>query len=216
MFSSAPPCSTFCSWFAEIGRFWPVLIQEEMMLPRPFSSNIFCRPAMPPTCGLLMSLIIILKAPACCCDCAVLPIPAIPRTSSSRPMVASYLPRLAYLGAENPAGGIAEYPRKPPAFESGRYNLLLLRNHQARDLLVRGLGQDLLGDQVGLLCIGAAVDDLLGIGIADARQRLQLIERGGVDVHSFFGFFRFARLGRFTGGLRQRTRDGQRHAKYRD
>src|SRR4029453_16212010 len=81
--------------------------------------------------------------------------------------------------------------------------LLLLGNHQPRDLFVRRLGQDFLADQVGLLGIWTAVNDLLSVGVANTRESLQLVKRGGIDVHAVLGLFGFARLGRFTGGLRQ-------------
>src|SRR5690349_11051063 len=104
-----------------------------------------------------------LRAPAFCCDCAALPIPAIPRTSSSRPISASYYPVSLLTSARKTLRAASRSIQESrPLWK--RYHLLLLRNHQAGDLLVRCLGQHFLCDQVGLLHIGAAVNDLLGVG----------------------------------------------------
>src|SRR5580704_2166560 len=58
----------------------------------------------------------------------------------------------------------------------------LLRNDHARDLVVGGLGNDLLLHQVGLGLVRTAVDDLLRIGSADAWKRVELVLGRSVDV----------------------------------
>src|SRR5262245_33891739 len=51
----------------------------------------------------------------------------------------------------------------------------LLRDHEILDLGVGRLWNDLFRKQLVLLRVGAALDDLLGVGIADAGQLLELI-----------------------------------------
>src|SRR6516162_1806514 len=145
----APPWSTFCSWLVDTGRFCPVLIQGLMMLPSPPCWNMLCRPARPPICGLLIILIIAPRAEACCPCCAPL-LPAMASTSSISPIDSPFVSSLRLKGERDRA-------------EDGRsllYSLLLLlRDDHVLDLVVGGLGNDLLLDQVGLLCIRAAVND---------------------------------------------------------
>src|SRR5580765_1910980 len=50
------------------------------------------------------------------------------------------------------------------------------------DLVVDVLGQDAAGDELVLGGVGAAVDDALGVGIADAGEGLQLVRGRCVDV----------------------------------
>src|SRR6266700_2138172 len=50
------------------------------------------------------------------------------------------------------------------------------------DALVGRLGHDLLRDQLVLSLVRAVLDDLLRVGLSDARQRLQLVGRGRVEV----------------------------------
>ena len=79
-------------------------------------------------------------------------------------------PRGRLTGARQPAGG-------------GRPRLLrLFRNHQLRHLLVGRFRQDLLADQLVLRLVRAAGDDLVGVRLADARQRDELLARGRVEI----------------------------------
>src|SRR5258708_32986134 len=50
------------------------------------------------------------------------------------------------------------------------------------DLVVCSLGKNAAGDELVLGGIGAAVDDALGVGVADAGEGLELIGGGGADV----------------------------------
>jgi hypothetical protein len=50
------------------------------------------------------------------------------------------------------------------------------------DLVVRGLRKNASGDELVLRGIGAAVDDALGVGVADAGESLELVGGGGVNV----------------------------------
>src|SRR5271155_5079438 len=75
---------------------------------------------------------------------------------------------------------------RQPLRESKK-RLLLLGNDQVFDLVVRGLWNDLLLHQVGLLCIGAAINDLLGVGGTDARKCVELVLGRAVDVDEIRG-----------------------------
>ena len=50
------------------------------------------------------------------------------------------------------------------------------------DLVVSCLGKDAAGDELVFGGVGAAVDDALGVGVADAGKGLELVGGGGVDV----------------------------------
>jgi hypothetical protein len=50
------------------------------------------------------------------------------------------------------------------------------------DLVVGGFGKDTAGEELVLGGVGAAVDDTLGVGVADAGKGLELVDGGGVDV----------------------------------
>src|SRR6202795_447455 len=50
------------------------------------------------------------------------------------------------------------------------------------DLVVRGLRENATGDELVLGGVGAAIDDALGVGVADAGKGLELVSRGSVDI----------------------------------
>ena len=91
----------------------------------------------------------------------------------------------------------------------GRVLLLLRRlrgNDQAGNLVVRRPRDDSLALKLGLVGVRTAGDDLLRLGVADARKRLKLIGRGRVDVYKTTGWVcRDRRCGRrlFRSGLRK-------------
>src|ERR1700730_10661238 len=58
----------------------------------------------------------------------------------------------------------------------------MARDDLVLDLVVRGLGKNAAGDELVLGSVGAAVDDALGIGVADAGEGFELVGRGGVNV----------------------------------
>src|SRR5712691_956450 len=58
----------------------------------------------------------------------------------------------------------------------------LLGDDLVLDALVGRLGHDLLRDQLVLSLVRAVLDDLLRVGLPDARQRLQLVGRSRVEV----------------------------------
>src|ERR1700687_1769010 len=81
--------------------------------------------------------------------------------------------------------------------------LLLFRDDLVFDLIVGGLGNDLFSYQVGLLRIGTAVDDFLGVAGSDARQSFQLFFGRRVDVEQIgMGSRGCGGLGWLLGGLR--------------
>src|SRR5206468_10070477 len=83
-----------------------------------------------------------------------------------------------------PPGRSAASRRKPEGdrpLRSGG-SLLLLRDDVVLDLVVGGLRDDLLLDQVVLPPVRTVVDYLLGIGLADPGEALQLVRGGAVDV----------------------------------
>src|SRR5262252_3118064 len=59
---------------------------------------------------------------------------------------------------------------------------LLLGDDVILDLVVGGLGQDLLLHQLVLPLVGAVLDDLLGVGVSDTRDALELSLAGRVQV----------------------------------
>jgi len=65
----------------------------------------------------------------------------------------------------------------------------LLGDDHVLDFDVGSLGNDLLLHQFILGAVGPPVDDLLRVGITDARQFLELIFRGRVDVEFLGGRF---------------------------
>ena len=75
-------------------------------------------------------------------------------------------------------------PRPSSRSSRARARLLrrLLRDHQVLDLGVGRRRHDLLADQLVLLRVRAARDDLLRVRVADAGQRLQLILGRAVEV----------------------------------
>jgi hypothetical protein len=50
------------------------------------------------------------------------------------------------------------------------------------DLVVGGFGKDAAGEELVLGGVGTAVDDALGVGVADTGKGLELVDGGGVDV----------------------------------
>src|SRR5208283_2832067 len=116
---------------------------------------MLCRPAIPPTCGLLIYAIIAASAVACGPCCAPL-LPAMASTSSISPINSPFVSnrRISDQKEKERPGG-----RRPlPPLNA---LLLLLRDNHVLDLVVGGLRNDLLLDQVGLLCVRPAIDDLL-------------------------------------------------------
>src|SRR4029077_6577707 len=93
--------------------------------------------------------------------------------------------------------------------------LLLLGDDFIFDLVVSGLGNNLLLHQIRLGFIGAAVDDLLRIGCANAGQGIELVLGGAVDVEqvacgSGCGWGLGARLRCGGPGHAQRTEQSER------
>src|SRR5262249_25560422 len=93
----------------------------------------------------------------------------------------------------------------------------LLRDDQVLDLVVGGLRDDLLLDQLVLPLEGPGVDDLLGVGVADPGERLQLVHGGAVEVErrglrsgALGGRRRGLGLGAGRGGRSGRRRRGGR------
>src|SRR4029079_14593227 len=70
------------------------------------------------------------------------------------------------------------------------------------DLRIGRLGEDVPRNQLVLALVGSVFDDLLGVGVADALQLLELVRRSGVDVDEL-GFCR-RRLGLVLRGARFR------------
>src|SRR5438067_8639358 len=64
-----------------------------------------------------------------------------------------------------------------------------VRDDLVLDAVVRSLRNDVLAYQIVLCVVRTPVDNLLGIGIADARQRLQLIFGGRIDIELRAGRF---------------------------
>ena len=50
------------------------------------------------------------------------------------------------------------------------------------DLVIGRLGNDLLGQEIALGGVWAAIDDLLAVGLADPGKRGELFLAGGIDV----------------------------------
>ncbi len=113
----------------------------------------------------------------------------------------------------NPRGGVADQRLHRDSGAAANHSdtarlgrelpLLLLSNDHALDLVVRRLRNDLLLHQLVLRLIGPAVDDLLGVDIADTRQLRQLIFACCVDVEQITRGHSLARRCRRT--LRRRT-----------
>src|SRR3989442_15368867 len=59
---------------------------------------------------------------------------------------------------------------------------LLAGDDVVLDLVVRRLRDDALADQLVLPLVGAILDDLPGVGIADPGQRLEVGLRGAVEI----------------------------------
>src|SRR4030095_4848845 len=73
-------------------------------------------------------------------------------------------------------------PTRPDP-EATTFELLrLVSRHLAGELLVGGLRNDVLLDELVLRLVGTALDDLLGVGIADAGERRELALRRRVEV----------------------------------
>src|SRR5271157_4414260 len=107
----------------------------------------------------------------------------------------------------------------PPGIATKASRLLgggLFGDDQVLDFRVGGLGNDLLASQIGFLDVGPSVDNFLRIRRTDARQRGELIFRGGVDVYQVSGRCGGGRRGGF-GGLRWWPREsgGDAHSQNR-
>jgi hypothetical protein len=78
-------------------------------------------------------------------------------------------------------------------------------------IVVDALGQDAAGDELVFGGVGAAVDDALGVGVADAGEGLELVGGGGVDVELVGGSGRcgLGSGGGFGGGLLGYRADGE-------
>ena len=72
-----------------------------------------------------------------------------------------------------------------PCKRGGRSSALLLGDDLVLDLVVGRLRDDALLHQLVLALVRAARDDLGGIGLADTRQRVELIGGRGIDVEQF-------------------------------
>src|SRR2546422_8662553 len=81
---------------------------------------------------------------------------------------------------------LRDYPRTTLLVnDSGRQRLLLLPlvgDDVVLDLVVRGLRDDVLADQLVLPLVRTVLHDLLGVGLADPGQRLEVGLRGAVEV----------------------------------
>jgi hypothetical protein len=97
----------------------------------------------------------------------------------------------------------------------------LLGDDQILDLVISGLRDDFLVDEIVLAGVGPTRDDLRRVCRADARQRCQLIRRGRVDVDKS-GFRSFRRglrgvLGLCDGSYSQRrSQEGERRGIFRN
>src|SRR5262245_20372089 len=67
---------------------------------------------------------------------------------------------------------------------------LLFGDDAARNLVVGGLGQDLLVHEIGLGTVRPAVDDFLRVGVADSGEFLELLLAGRIDVQQLSRRFR--------------------------
>src|SRR4029453_14872191 len=76
----------------------------------------------------------------------------------------------------------------------------LLGDDLVLDLVVGRLRHHLLLYEFVLTFVGSVLDDLLGVGLADTRDRLQLIGRGAVDVERLLLRRRWRLLLRLGGG----------------
>src|SRR6201987_3693708 len=88
--------------------------------------------------------------------------------------------------------------------------LLLLGDDHVLDFVVGGLGNDFFLHEIGLLRIGTAIDDLLGVLFANARQSIELVLGSGVNVQELSGRCGSGRLrlsGAFGAGLRNSNAD---------
>jgi hypothetical protein len=63
----------------------------------------------------------------------------------------------------------------------------LLGDNFVLDFVVSCLRKDLLLDEIGLRFVGPPVDDLLRVGSANARQGIELVLRGRIDVQKIAG-----------------------------
>ena len=107
-----------------------------------------------------------------------------------------------------PGVAVWHAPTCLPQFETGYFlgfeprfsRARLLGDDLALDLVVGRLRHDLLRDQLVLRLVGTPVDDLLGVGVADAWQGLELLLRRSIQVNGL-GFWRLCHLL----GLRRRA-----------
>src|SRR6476619_1843344 len=97
-------------------------------------------------------------------------------------------------------------------FACGQLLLRLGGDNVVLDLVVGGLREDSAGDKLILRSIGTAIDNALGVCVADAWKSLELVGSRGVDVDlvgSGGGCGGGSRLGRrgLLPGHRQRQRE---------
>ena len=66
----------------------------------------------------------------------------------------------------------------------------MVSNDLVFDLVIGGLGNDLLGHEIALGVVRAAINDLLAVCVANAGKRGEFFFAGGIDVNqvSFLGF----------------------------
>ena len=68
------------------------------------------------------------------------------------------------------------------------------------DLIIGGLGNNLLGDKIALGVVRTAIDDLLAVSVADPGKGRQVLLAGGVDIDQI------RLLGLLVRGIRSRGR----------
>src|SRR6516164_9472478 len=151
-----------------------------------------------------------------CCDCCAPVLPAMARTSSSSPID----PPERDLHEQPGGNGLLQVIAQQPAAARVDYTLtssersdrlLLLGDYEVLDLVVGGLGNDLLLYEVSLFGVRAAVDNFLSILFADARESVELVLGSRVDVHKLRGGGRCSwfRLRRGGAGLRDSNADSE-------
>ena len=65
----------------------------------------------------------------------------------------------------------------------------MVSNDLVFDLVIGGLGNDLLGQEIALGVVRTAINDLLAVSVADSGKRGELFLAGGIDIDqvSFLG-----------------------------
>src|SRR5690348_9170593 len=122
-----------------------------------------------------------------------------------------------------PAGIIRSTVSTPPRHAGWsawtRRRLFLFRNDLLLDLVIGRLRDHFLSDQFIFAFVGTVLHDLLRIGFADSRERLQLLDRSRIDIQQIAGGLAGGlacarRLLLFDGsfGVRGKSYDGQAEA----